>query len=48
MLLNLISHQPDINIKFLYVKLQFKPKYQFLIKKWQEVSQNHFITPINI
>lgn len=46
------EHNPDwpykdefINKIFLYVKDSFGPKYEYLIKKLQEVGQKHFKDP---
>ena len=42
-LLNLISHQPDIDKIYLYAKKPYKAKYQMLIKK-SESDCNDFRT----
>lgn len=41
-LFNLTNHQLDIDKIFLYVKDPQKPKYEYLIRKWQKVSENFF------
>ena len=41
-LLNLINEQDDIGKIYLYAKDLSKPKYEFLIKKRQDVGTNHF------
>ena len=40
-LLNLINHEPDINKIYLYVKDPYETKYQFLIKKCEDVGTKH-------
>ena len=40
-LLNLINHKQEINKAFLYAKDTYEPKYQYLIKKREEVSVKH-------
>ena len=37
-LLNPISHQPDIDKMYLYVKDPYEAKYQFLIKKYEDAG----------
>ena len=44
-LLNLISHQPDINKIYLYSKDPYKQKYQLLIKKCESVGPKHSNDP---
>ena len=41
-LLNLINEQDDIGKIYLYAKDLSEPKYEFLIKKRQDVGTNHF------
>ena len=41
-LLNLISHQPDIDKIYLYAKDKYEAKFQFLIHKWEQVGLEHF------
>ena len=41
-LLNLINEQDDIDKIYLYAKDLSEPKYEFLIKKRQDVGTNHF------
>ena len=41
-LLNLMSHQPNIDNIYLYAKDPHEAKYQFLIKKREKVSVRHF------
>ena len=41
-LLHLISHQPDVDKSYLYVKDPFKVKYQLLIKKCKSVGLKHY------
>ena len=41
-LLNLISHQPDIDTVYLYAKYAYKAKYQLLIHKREGESITHF------
>ena len=38
----LINHQPDIDKIYLYVKDPFEAKYQFFIKKREDVGTKHF------
>ena len=40
-LFNLISHQPDIDKKNLYVNDPYDAKYQFLIKKQESTGLKH-------
>ena len=44
-LLNLISQQDDIDKMYLYAKDLSEPKYEFLIKKREDVGTNHFANP---
>ena len=44
-LLNLINNQPDINKIYLYAKDPYEDKYQFLIKKRQNIGLKHFNDP---
>ena len=39
---NLINQQPDINKIYLYAKDPYEAKYQFLIKKREDVGTKHF------
>ena len=41
-LFNLINHQPDIDKIYLYAKDPYEAKYQFLIKKREDVGTKHF------
>ena len=41
-LFNLINHQPDIDKIYLCAKDLNKAKYQFLIKKREDVGTKHF------
>ena len=41
-LFNLINHQPDIDKMYLYAKDLNEAKYQFLIKKHEDVGIKHF------
>ena len=41
-LFNSINHQPDIDKTFLYAKDLYEAKYQFLIKKREDVGTKHF------
>ena len=41
-LLNLIKEQDDIDKIYLYAKDLSEPKYEFLIKKREDVGTNHF------
>ena len=43
-LLNLISHPPEIDKIYLYVKDPYEEKYQLLINKRESVGLNHTIT----
>ena len=44
-LLNLIKEQDDIDKIYLYAKDLSEPKYEFLIKKCEDVGTNHFNDP---
>ena len=44
-LLNLINKQKDIDKIYLYAKDLSKPKYEFLIKKHEDVWTNYFNNP---
>ena len=44
-LLNLINNQPDINKIYLYAKDPYEDKYQFLIKKRENIGLKHFNDP---
>ena len=44
-LLNLIKEQDDIDKIYLYAKDLSKPKYEFLIKKHEDVWTNYFNNP---
>ena len=44
-LLNLVKEQDDIGQIYLYVKDLSEPKYEFLIKKREDVGTNHFNDP---
>ena len=44
-LLNLINEQKDIDKIYLYAKDLSEPKYEFLIKKREDVGTNHFNDP---
>ena len=44
-LLNLINNQQDIDKIYLYAKDPYKKKYQYLIKKREKVTLNHFNDP---
>ena len=44
-LLNLINEQKDIDKIYLYAKDLSEPKYEFLIKKREDVRKNHFNDP---
>ena len=44
-LLNLISHQADIDKIYLYAKDPYEAKYQFLINKRESTGLKHFIDP---
>ena len=41
-LLNLISHQPDIDQTYLYAKDPYEEKYQLLINKSEGAGIKHF------
>ena len=41
-LFNLTNHQPDIDKIYLYAKDPYEAKYQFLIKKREDVGTKHF------
>ena len=41
-MLNLISHQPDIDTTYLYVKDPYKLKYQLLISERGSTGLKHF------
>ena len=41
-LLNLIKEQDDVDKKFLYAKYLIEPKYEFFIKKRENVGIKHF------
>ena len=42
---NLIKEQDDIDKIYLYAKDLSEPKYEFLIKKCEDVGTNHFNNP---
>ena len=44
-LLNLINNQPDFDKIYLYAKDLCEPKYQFLIKKRENIGLKHFNDP---
>ena len=44
-LLELIKEQDDIDKIYLYAKDLSEPKYEFLIKKHEDVGTNHFNDP---
>ena len=44
-LLNLINNQPDIDKIYLYAKDPYEKKYQYLIRKREEVWLDHFDDP---
>ena len=44
-LLNLINNQPDIDKIYLYTKDPYEDKYQFLIKKTENIGLKHFNEP---
>ena len=44
-LLNLINEQDDIDKIYLYAKDLSKPKYEFLIKKYENAGVKHFNDP---
>ena len=44
-LLNMLSHQNDIDKIYLYVKDPYEDKYQYLIKKREDVGRKHFQNP---
>ena len=41
-LLNLINRQPDTNKIYLYIKVPYEAKYQYLINKHEKVSLKHY------
>ena len=41
-LFNLINHQPGIDKTYLYAKDPYETKYQFLVKKREDVGTKHF------
>ena len=41
-LINLIKEQDDIDKIYQYAKDLSEPKYEFLIKKWEDVVAKHF------
>ena len=43
--MNMLSHQPDIDKIYLYVKDPYEGKYQYLINKQEAVWQKHFGYP---
>ena len=43
-LLNLISHQDDINKIYLYAKDLSEPKYEFFIKKHEDAGIKHSLS----
>ena len=45
LLLNLINNQPDIDKIYLYAKDPYEDKYQFLIKKRENIGLKHFNDP---
>ena len=44
-LLNLINNQPDIDKIYLYAKISYETKYQFLINKHEKIGLNHCDDP---
>ena len=44
-LLNLINDQPDIDKIYLYAKVPYEAKYQYLINKREKVGLDHFNDP---
>ena len=44
-LLNLKNNQPDIDKRYLYVKYQYEPKFQFLINKRESTGLKHSSDP---
>ena len=44
-LLNLINNQPNIDNIYLYAKVLYEKKYQYLINKREKVGLNHFDDP---
>ena len=44
-LLNLTNHQPNIDKIYLYAKDPYEAKYQFLIKKLENVGLRHYNDP---
>ena len=45
-LLNLINNQPDIDKLYLYAKDTYQDKYQFLIKKRENIALKHVMIPM--
>ena len=45
LLLNLIENQPDIDKIYLYAKVPYEAKYQYLINKREGVDMDHFNDP---
>ena len=45
-LLNLINNQPDIDKLYLYAKDPYQDKYQFLIKKRENIALKHVMIPM--
>ena len=43
--MNLIGNQPDFNKIYLYAKDPYEAKYQYLIKKRENVGLNHYDDP---
>ena len=41
-LFNLVNHQSDIDKIYLYVEDPYEAKYQFLIKKREDIGKKHF------
>ena len=41
-MLNLISHEPDTDKIYLYAKYPYQGKYQFLIKKREDLGRKYF------
>ena len=44
-LLNLINNQPDTDKTYLYTKVPYEVKYQYLINKREKVGIDHFKDP---
>ena len=44
-LLNLINNQPDIDKRYLYAKVPYEAKYQYLTNKREKVELNHYDDP---